>query len=47
MSAGRELWVIAIAAELPDEHVWLRPELKYIANMHGDEVGPIRHLIMT
>ncbi|KAI0220734.1 Carboxypeptidase M [Lamellibrachia satsuma] len=33
---GRELWVIAIG-ETPCAHVNLRPEVKYVGNMHGDE----------
>jgi carboxypeptidase D len=35
---GRELWVLAIAASDPDIHMTLRPEAKYVANMHGNEV---------
>ncbi|KAJ8019444.1 Carboxypeptidase M [Holothuria leucospilota] len=35
---GLTLWVIAIAGELPDQHMSLRPEVKYVANMHGNEV---------
>lgn len=34
---GVELWVIAIASHTPDNHVFLRPEVKYVGNMHGDE----------
>ena len=34
----RELWVMAIAGRNPDQHVTLRPEVKYVGNMHGDEV---------
>ncbi|XP_013405444.1 carboxypeptidase D [Lingula anatina] len=33
---GRELWVMALG-QSPKEHVLLRPELKYIGNMHGNE----------
>jgi hypothetical protein len=36
---GRELWVIALAQSNPDKHVVLRPEAKYIGNMHGNEVA--------
>jgi carboxypeptidase M len=35
---NRELWVMAIAERDPDIHVLLRPEAKYVANMHGNEV---------
>lgn len=35
---GRELWVLAIADSNPDIHVTMRPDVKYIANMHGNEV---------
>lgn len=35
---GRELWVINIADTNPDKHVILRPDAKYIGNMHGNEV---------
>ncbi len=35
---GRELWVLAISAKKPNESVMLRPEAKYIGNMHGNEV---------
>ena len=36
--AGRELWVLAVG-ESPDRHVLLRPEVKYVANIHGNEVS--------
>ncbi len=35
---NRDLWVLAIADSQPDGHVPLRPETKYIGNMHGNEV---------
>ena len=35
---NRDLWVLAIADSQPDAHVPLRPEAKYIGNMHGNEV---------
>ena len=38
MIVGRELLVIALSATRPDEHVLLRPETKYVGNIHGNEV---------
>ena len=35
---GTDLWVMAIGENASD-HVRLRPHVKYIANMHGNEVG--------
>jgi len=35
---GTPLWVIAVAARKPESHVTLRPELKFVGNMHGNEV---------
>jgi Zinc carboxypeptidase len=37
LTAGRELWVIAIGHSAK-EHVLLQPEVKLIGNIHGDEV---------
>lgn len=34
----RSLWAIALSARTPNQHVLLRPEVKLIANMHGNEV---------
>ncbi|KAK7501785.1 hypothetical protein BaRGS_00006871 [Batillaria attramentaria] len=34
---GVDLWVIAIG-ESPRDHVTLRPNVKYVGNMHGNEV---------
>nr|CFW94241.1 Eka-PI kinase protein [Euperipatoides kanangrensis] len=34
---GRDIWVMAISANSPDKHVLGRPEVKYVANMHGNE----------
>jgi len=33
----RDLWVLAIGRN-PQDHVTLRPHVKYIGNMHGNEV---------
>lgn len=34
---GADLWVIAIG-ESPESHVLLRPNVKYVANIHGNEI---------
>ena len=36
--SGRDLWVLALGPNA-DRHVHLRPEVKYVGNMHGNEVG--------
>lgn len=33
---GRDLWVMVVSAS-PYEHMIGKPEVKYIANMHGNE----------
>ena len=42
---GRTLWAIALSSYSPDEHVLLRPEVKYIGNMHGNEVVGLEMLL--
>ena len=42
---GKSLWAIALSAYAPDQHVLLRPEVKYIANMHGNEVVGLEVLL--
>ncbi|CAH1800383.1 unnamed protein product, partial [Owenia fusiformis] len=34
---GRDLWVMTLG-EKPLQHLPLRPEVKYVGNMHGNEV---------
>lgn len=34
---NRDIWVLAISGKQPDSHVTLRPEVKYIGNIHGNE----------
>jgi carboxypeptidase M len=34
----RDIWVISIAAKQPDVHLLLRPEVKLIGNIHGNEL---------
>ncbi len=43
--AGRSLWAMALSAYDPDQHVLLRPEVKYIGNMHGNEVVGLEVLL--
>lgn len=42
---GRSLWAVALSAYAPREHVLLRPEVKYIGNMHGNEVVGLEMLL--
>jgi len=42
---GKSLWAIALSASFPDKHVFLRPEVKYIGNMHGNEVVGLEVLL--
>ena len=42
---NRELWVLALADSNPDKHMTLRPEVKYIGNMHGNEV-PSKEILL-
>ena len=32
---NRKLWVLAISDSNPDKHLPLRPEAKYVGNIHG------------
>jgi len=36
---GKDLWVMAVSSHSPDKHVLLRPETKYVGNIHGNEVS--------
>ncbi|CAF3814095.1 unnamed protein product [Rotaria sp. Silwood1] len=42
---GKSLWAMALSAYAPNQHVLLRPELKYIGNMHGNEVVGLEVLL--
>ena len=42
---NRDMLVIAIADSQPDKHITLRPEAKYIGNMHGNEV-PSKEILL-
>ena len=39
-ASGRDLWVLAIGESVRD-HVQLRPETKYVGNIHGNEVRAV------
>lgn len=36
--AGREIWVMVVS-RYPNEEPLLKPNVKYVANMHGNEVS--------
>lgn len=36
---------MALSASSPDKHILLRPEVKYIGNMHGNEVVGLEVLL--
>ena len=42
---GKSLWAMALSAYAPDQHILLRPEVKYIGNMHGNEVVGLEVLL--
>lgn len=42
---GKSLWAMALSAYAPNQHVLLRPEVKYIGNMHGNEVVGLEILL--
>ncbi len=42
---GRDLWVLALAQIHPDKHIPLRPEAKYVGNIHGNET-PSREILI-
>lgn len=42
---GKSLWAMAVSAYSPNEHILLRPEVKYIGNMHGNEVVGLEVLL--
>lgn len=39
---GRDLWVLLVTKD-PQEETLLKPNVKYVANMHGNEVTPLLH----
>jgi carboxypeptidase D len=43
---NRDLWVVAIAKVDPDIHISMRPEVKYVGNMHGNEV-PSKEILIS
>ena len=34
---NNDIWVLAISDNNPDKHISLRPEVKFISNVHGNE----------
>ena len=44
---GREMWVMVVSRS-PYEHMVGKPNVKYVANMHGNEaVGRYGHLLLN
>lgn len=41
---NRDIWVMAIARSHPEHHIKLRPEVKYVGNMHGNQL-PTREVL--
>jgi hypothetical protein len=44
-SLGRPLWAMALSNYAPREHILTRPEVKYIGNIHGNEVVGLEMLL--
>ncbi|CAF4008603.1 unnamed protein product, partial [Rotaria sp. Silwood2] len=42
---GKSLWAMALSEYAPNQHILLRPEVKYIGNMHGNEVVGLEVLL--
>ena len=38
--SGKELWVLALSDSYADKHLLMRPEVRYVGNIHGNEVPP-------
>lgn len=39
------MWAVALSSYAPNQHLLLRPEVKYIGNMHGNEVISLQVLM--